>query len=281
MPESDVMTIMVLALIHLLAIGSLSLLIYTSVLSPRGIDRAPERPGKLTLVDPIIAFGFLVLGTSAAALFARSMHIDIDQWMMQLTQLGEVPMAIYILGRAHLAVEDGLSGFGLGLRGLRTGLIGALIAILVVLPLTVEVSMAIGKMLEYLHITPPELAHESLKQLVELPWGPRRWGLIACAVIGAPIFEELMFRGMVQTALVETGVIRNRWWVILIASVLFASIHLNVVPWFALPQIFVLSLGLGFVYERTGSLYAPMLLHMAFNGVQIYAALHMQTPAAP
>ncbi len=48
-------------------------------------------------------------------------------------------------------------------------------------------------------------------------------------------------------------------------SVIFAGLH-----WLVWPTpipIFFLSLGLGVLYQRTGSLIAPMALHMTFNGV--------------
>ena len=45
--------------------------------------------------------------------------------------------------------------------------------------------------------------------------------------------------------------------------------------WHALPALFVLSLGLGWLYERTGSLWAVMLMHALFNASQITFTLLM------
>lgn len=49
---------------------------------------------------------------------------------------------------------------------------------------------------------------------------------------------------------------------VLITSALFAVVH----PAWSWPPIFVLSLALGFAYERTGSLWAPIAMHAVFNG---------------
>jgi membrane protease YdiL (CAAX protease family) len=51
------------------------------------------------------------------------------------------------------------------------------------------------------------------------------------------------------------------WVAILITSVCFAAMH---EAWTA-PAIFVLSLALGYVYERSGNLWASMTVHMLFN----------------
>jgi membrane protease YdiL (CAAX protease family) len=91
---------------------------------------------------------------------------------------------------------------------------------------------------------------------------------VISAVVIAPIVEETVFRGLVQTALLQWGVVPNRWAVIVIASVLFTAIHLGLEP-VALPGLFVLSLGLGYVYERTGSIGSCIVVHAVFNAMNV------------
>ncbi|MFT4921107.1 MAG: membrane protease YdiL (CAAX protease family) [Haloarculaceae archaeon] len=85
--------------------------------------------------------------------------------------------------------------------------------------------------------------------------------------------EELLFRGLVQGTLRESlSPVRA----IVLASALFASIHL-----FSLSGegklvyiglVFVLALVLGGIYEYTGNLTVPALVHGAYNAVQFAVA---------
>jgi membrane protease YdiL (CAAX protease family) len=50
---------------------------------------------------------------------------------------------------------------------------------------------------------------------------------------------------------------------IMITSVVFSVIH----PAWSWPPIFVLSVALGFSYERTGNLWVPIVMHACFNGL--------------
>ncbi|WP_435017265.1 CPBP family intramembrane glutamic endopeptidase [Tundrisphaera sp. TA3] len=64
-------------------------------------------------------------------------------------------------------------------------------------------------------------------------------------------------------------------------SAVFALLHGP--QWPAPVPLFVLSMGLGFLYQRTGSLVGPIALHMTFNGIStlmLFLAGPM-TPAAP
>ena len=72
---------------------------------------------------------------------------------------------------------------------------------------------------------------------------------------------------------------------ILLTSFFFAAMHLS--QWPAPVAIFLLSMALGTVYQRTGSLLAAVTMHATFNGVNtlllLLAAigLHIQAPIQP
>lgn len=82
-------------------------------------------------------------------------------------------------------------------------------------------------------------------------------GLVA--IVLAPVGEEILFRGVLYTALRQRGHRRLGLWV---TAVLFASIHFY--PMGFLPLIF-LSVVQVVIYERTQSLFAPIFLHALFN----------------
>jgi len=102
------------------------------------------------------------------------------------------------------------------------------------------------------------IEHQSLRD---------RLSVVAIAVIAAPLTEELVFRGCLYGVLRQIG---GRFVAIAATSLLFALIHGHI-P--SLAGLLVLAVGLSLVYEKTGSLWAPVLLHATFNGLSIYGTL--------
>lgn len=94
-----------------------------------------------------------------------------------------------------------------------------------------------------------------------------RAAVFGIAVIAAPVTEELIFRGCLYGILRQS---KGRLPAIVISSLLFALIHGHL-P--SLPGLLVLAVGLTLVYERCGSLWAPISMHAAFNGLTIVAAI--------
>ena len=84
-------------------------------------------------------------------------------------------------------------------------------------------------------------------------------GLVAIVVIGAPIVEEMMYRGLLQGALVRR--INDAVAVVAVAA-FFAAIHFR---WVEFPGLFVFGLILGICALRTGRLGMGIVAHMAFN----------------
>jgi len=85
-------------------------------------------------------------------------------------------------------------------------------------------------------------------------------------VIVAPVVEEFLFRGVLQTYLKRRLPPKTA---ILVASMCFALFHFSPEQGFGnIPlvlSLFVFGSFLGYVYERQGSLYASIGLHLAFN----------------
>ena len=83
------------------------------------------------------------------------------------------------------------------------------------------------------------------------------------AVVIAPLAEEFVFRGLIFSGLKKIGWPKCAW---LVTSLLFAAIHASA-PVF-LP-LFVLALGLTWLYQETEGLLAPVLAHSAFNAANL------------
>lgn len=91
---------------------------------------------------------------------------------------------------------------------------------------------------------PPELALQALS-----------------VVVFAPVCEELLFRGVLYPSLRDLG---HRRMAIAASSLLFAAIHGSLALMLPLT---VLAVVLVWLYEKTGSIIAPILMHAAFNAV--------------
>ena len=77
----------------------------------------------------------------------------------------------------------------------------------------------------------------------------------------APICEELLFRGVIYPSLRDLGHPRLA---IAASSHLFAAIHGSLALMLPLT---VLAVILVWLYEKTGSIVTPILMHAAFNAV--------------
>lgn len=83
--------------------------------------------------------------------------------------------------------------------------------------------------------------------------------LVLVVAVGAPLVEELVYRGVIQQSL--EGRLNDAVALVLSAA-FFALIHLQPVE---LPGLFVAGLAFGLCWQRSGRIACPMLAHMAFN----------------
>ncbi len=82
-------------------------------------------------------------------------------------------------------------------------------------------------------------------------------------ILAAPVIEELLFRGFIQSA-VRTSFGKLK--AIFISGLLFASVHLNA---YVFLQILILGLLLAYLFEKTGSLIAPITVHIFHNSATL------------
>ena len=110
-------------------------------------------------------------------------------------------------------------------------------------------------------------SQEIVRYFLEHPDPRHRVAVIVMAVIVAPVAEEIIFRGYFY------GVIRRfggRIPALLTSSLLFAAIHVHLPSMLGLSLLAVI---LCLLYERTGSLWATMTMHAAFNATTIAALI--------
>jgi membrane protease YdiL (CAAX protease family) len=193
----------------------------------------------------------------------------------------------------------GLNRLGLSPRQLGRGIVLGLIGSVIVVPLVFLAAQVTELLWQTLHYAHPK-EHDLLRFMGDSHNLVLTVVLIASAVLVAPVFEELLFRGHVQTlvthALARLSAARHRvdlrrgfeivvpgaspdappapepppplvpsgaarWASIFLTSLIFSSVH----PAWTIPPIFVLAVCLGYAYERTGNLWAVMTMHAMFN----------------
>ena len=104
------------------------------------------------------------------------------------------------------------------------------------------------------------------------------WLLIFAMVIVAPIYEELIFRGLLWSAIAEQFTSRAdteyRGTIVasLVTSLIFAVIHLQY-GLYEISTIVVLALIFCYARIKSGSLILPMLLHIINNGAAMWQYL--------
>lgn len=157
--------------------------------------------------------------------------------------------------------------FGLNWREWPREVPQAFLSLLCIYPAIIVLQLVMEK------IYGPDLApQEILRFLANNPGLHEKLLLILLAIVMAPLAEEFIFRGYIF------GVARQyigRWPAILLNSLVFAFIHGHIPAFLGL---FVLAVFLTLVYERTGSLWAPIMLHAFFNTVTIIGTLYFPAP---
>lgn len=149
-------------------------------------------------------------------------------------------------------------------------------ALLLFWPMVMLASWIITTIVERLTGAPLDaIAHATLAQLQQADRDVWYGIVIAMVVVAAPVTEEVVYRGLLQDAIRRAGV--KPWTAITIASAIFAVMHLSAAPQpSAIPgllaSLFILSLGFGWAYEKSGCLLVPIVMHALFNAGNLIAA---------
>lgn len=95
---------------------------------------------------------------------------------------------------------------------------------------------------------------------------PHAWAVVVAAVVLAPLWEEVCFRGFLLSALAKTRL--GFWPAALISSGLWTGLHAGY-AWPGLASVFLAGIGLSWIMLRTGSLRAVVVAHAALNAVSL------------
>jgi membrane protease YdiL (CAAX protease family) len=227
--------------------------------------RSDLRPVRWGLGDAWLG---LLLGNAAALVVGVLIlsatgytETESDELPLTIIALLQVPLWLGYLTMPVLAARRKGNGlvedFGLRLRPLDVpvGLVIGVLTQLVVVPLVyVPIFWVIGD-------RDVSADARALTDRADSPVGVVL--LVLIVVIGAPIVEELFFRGLLLRSL------EHRWgsaWGLLVSSLIFGAVHLQPLQF---PALVVVGLVLGVLAQRTGRLGPSIFAHIAFNAVAV------------
>jgi membrane protease YdiL (CAAX protease family) len=231
-----------------------------------GVRAAPDEPSfhpGIALAAWVAAFIFSNLGALLlVALFGYGDQ-DADTWPIWLVAVLQIPLWVGLI--AAVVIISRRWGTGdlrrdYGLRFLPVDLLGVPIGVLtqiVFVPLLYLLLPFIDR----------DEVSESAEKLTDRATG---WGvvlLVVLVVVGAPIVEELFFRGLVLRSIQA----RYSDWIAVVGSaVLFALVHFEPITF---PALFMFGLVLGYLAQRTRRLGMSVFAHAGFNATTMVLLL--------
>lgn len=234
------------------------------------LRRAPVRRHRMPAGLPVVLLGtwILMLTVLSGMLQSSSDASGRSRALYLGMAVLEIILIAVMLGLAYRLFARRIKGIGLNFRTLPKDAVWAALNLLGIYPLILTAlwtTLQIGRLIN------PDFTlevHESLQMLTNGGYVLRL--LVAGFAVGiVPIFEEMLFRGFLQTQICSlTG---RPWLAVVITSVIFSILH----PTTHIAALFMLSCGLGYAYERSGSLFRPIFMHFLFNGVSVAMTVFM------
>ena len=291
------------------AVYCAAILIHQGVFSRRSLNLAPQRPNQLRLRDAVVAaavfYGWLYFLLVYPIPLFNLVHRNYKAYLFWAGAIWFISHCAVLLLLIAIAKRGfgTLSNVGLSWTRLSAGLrIGGAAFLLTTPILAVVTGLSYGVYRYATGENPP--VHPILRFFASHPPWPRFMMVTIYLCFWDPLIEELLFRGILQTtvfrildrrrALLEmpTGEgmttpspaaatrpnATDRWTAILITAAIFAASHLylarGAIAW--MPAIFVSGCVLGFVYERTGNLFANWANHCLLNtcALVVYLSFH-------
>ncbi|MFI3332128.1 MAG: type II CAAX endopeptidase family protein [Rikenellaceae bacterium] len=162
-------------------------------------------------------------------------------WLMLASQIISMVLTIiFIYVIRHVRQAEAIT-IRLSLKGLDpTLLLGGLLMLL-------SASVVIEPLLTLLPPTPPIVG--------------RGWPMLVAVIIGAPLFEEFICRGLILESMRTKSGVLMAWF---FSSLFFGLMHLD--PTMVI-NAFVMGLILGYIYIRSESLWAAIILHALNNAI--------------
>jgi membrane protease YdiL (CAAX protease family) len=206
-----------------------------------------------------IVASFVLSQVGILVIFAIGGYAAGDDLPLWLTAVAEIPLWVGLIGAVVWACRTKGTGslrddFGFAMQwrdiplGLVAGFVGQIAIVLIVIPIY-----------RLLGIDTDEVGQTAEKLADRAVHAPDVALLVLIVVIGAPIVEELFYRGLVLRS------VERRWGpgvAIVVTAAVFAALHFQPYDFLAL---FLIGLVLSTLAVRTGRLGPAIWAHFAFN----------------
>jgi membrane protease YdiL (CAAX protease family) len=238
----------------------------------KALVNSPIRRNDMLTYLAFIPFFFWFLAVWLLALMKRRIMPETQGWQNAFADnlilcLSAAPSIVIILVIAKRHFARGIIGFGLNPKTIFKDFGVALLNMLAMTPVILGIlilTILAGKLIIGPEFVMPR--HRELNEIMVYPQWQVRAIVIVTAVCVVPVIEEMLFRGMLQTLL--RSYIGRPWRAIIIASLIFAMFHENPQHW---PALFAFGLVLGYAYEKSGSLFRSIFLHLIFNAIMVFS----------
>lgn len=181
--------------------------------------------------------------------------------LLSLSLVVNIVTCLYIFNIVRTGYGLPVASLGLTIRNWKNDVKTGLKHYLIVLPVIIGSGFIVDSVLRAFGIEPER------QDIINNLLGEDSLGVLAFMVffgmLAAPIIEELLFRGFLQSAVRITC---DKWQTVFISGFVFALIHWN---GHVFLQIFILGLLLAYLFEKTGSLVAPITVHICHNTITL------------
>jgi membrane protease YdiL (CAAX protease family) len=267
---------------HIIGAGvAVMILLFSDILRPGSLERSGKRDVQPFGAHVWFLCALLVLGMQmVAGGFATLLP---EKWMgapdsvQHKAVLSSVVYGVSILSAILLAKLIGASSKNAGLVFSARSIAWGLMAFVLAWPIVQSSSFLWLELNQRFSGPEPttSLAHSTLQLLVDNRENPWAWTLAGLAIIAAPVVEEMVYRGFLQSAILRLT--EKPWTSIIVSAALFAGVHMvgkEPPPWYAAATVGVLGVCMGIAYERTKEIGVPITMHVLFNLSNVLLALY-------
>lgn len=237
------------------------------VLTPWPVVWAVAAAALITLAGIVAAI--LFVGVANLTQPAAGGESALAQGHVAMTTLGVWQATTIVLTLAAASLWGGRIGEVLALGRPRAGPLVYLSAILAMVGLQLAVSVV-----QYLFVSGDMFA--DLRPFVDIAVGPN-WPLALLVVgLGAPLAEELLFRGFLLSALAKTRA--GFGGAALVSTTLWTALHAGY-SLIGIVEVFTIGLFFSWMLWRTGSLRVPIFCHALYNSLIVCMLRFVSLPA--